>query len=379
MRKSILLTLLFGGFVSLYFLVQKFETYQAKQFKSFIDAGSRDTDSVTSSNTITRSKSVHIIGAFGISSPERVRLAKLSGINTGFYYGSVPAKSVLQSSLMSEGLFKIDATLWNILYDYECYRTWNVLPDPSPDYCTEEKARNAIYTSPEKVLSQVDAYLSRDDIINDNLITHFWLLDDWPATRYIKGKGIVNWDPGHAKQLLIEISNRVDENNAKNGLNRKTICGFAAHFGYSGGRKDNWFSQLALNFDPKACDVAAIYSYSLINQKIEDPSQYSWQLDGLLEKVISDLRDNGFTHEEHPIIGIVQAYGKPSHRVIPRAVDIVTESKAFCEKGADGIAYFTYDISSVSDTTNATNSEEIRDGITQGVQLCKAIWSSREE
>jgi len=269
----------------------------------------------------------------------------------------------LGQALNSLHMKVIDAMPWTYLYRYECHRLKTIeSPSAFASYCNgdypEMANEDALFAALTAHLRQVKA---------NPLIIGYWVLDDWVQ------------DAGDGKQILMHIHTLIQ----KYTPGRPTICGFGGSIGLN--QDYEWEDWVANNFSPQGCDMVAPYIYtpSMANgTPPPDPDAFNWSMQGLLPALFTSLKQRGWDIKKEPLIGIGQAFGGPftegnRYYVVPNAKDIATQSKSFCEHGATGLVFYTWDSSGFGPTNQTPmNSPEIEMGIQNGVAACKGIWRS---
>lgn len=302
-----------------------------------------------------------ILGGFNIDTPQKAMRAAADGVKVVFKYGQPPSvNDSLGQALQSLHMKVIDGFISSSLFYYECHRTQTVKPPP-PDqgqYCSTDE--DPSMTDEQAVLSAVATHLQQ---VKDNLLVQgYWVLDDW-----------VPWDPGSARQLLIDIHKLI----ARYTPGRPAICGFGASL-------DRWDDWVADNFSPQGCDMVGTYIYGPsvpAGGPAPSPDSYDWSMSSVLSSAFASLQRRGWDITREPLIGIGQAFGgarlnKNVSWLIPNAKNIETQSRSFCEHGASGVAFYGWGDTEFGPTTQTPlNSTAIETGIRDGIAACKSVWS----
>lgn len=305
----------------------------------------------------------HIVGGFGLDSPDRAANASTNGIRVAFQYGTPPTVAdPLGQKLKSLNMKVIDGFISSHLTYYECHRTLTVKrPAPGqPAFCTSDEDPTM---TEQNLLAAIENHLK--EARNNQLIVGYWVLDDW-----------VTWDAGSARDLLIKIHALIQ----KYTPDRPTICGFGGSIELD--RTGGWRDPIADNFSPQACDMIGTYIYANTGA-IHLPAAYDWSMQDVLPPMLQSLRQRGWDRAKQPFIGIGQAFGgtiKDSSDIwiTPTASDIETQSKSFCEQGASGVAFYGWnDLRFASSTQMPMTSTQIEAGVRKGIADCASIWGKR--
>ncbi len=308
----------------------------------------------------------HILGGFSIDTPQKAANAAADGIQVTFKYGQPPSEEdSLGQQLQALDMKVIDGYVSSYLYYYECHRTAELEPallGPG-QYCQKDPYPSL--TDENVLLAAVAAHLNQ---VKDNpLIIGYWVLDDW-----------VQWDAGSARPILIKIHQLIRQYTP----GRPAICGFGGSIGLR--QEYAWADWIADNFSPQGCDKVGFYIYtsSLPNTTpAEGPDAYNWSMSGVLPAMFASLQQRGWAMTREPLIGIVQAFGGPTAQtgrywVTPTARDVETQSRSFCEHGATGLTFYTWDGSGYgTESQTPMNSPQIQMGIRNGTAACKAYWA----
>jgi hypothetical protein len=260
----------------------------------------------------------------------------------------------------------VDGYISSYLYYYECHRLKELMPSlwGPGKYCDEDPF--PYLTDANSLLSTIAAHLKQ---VKDNrLIMGYWVLDDW-----------VQGDAGSARQILIKIHNLIQLYTP----GRPAICGFAGGIGLN--QEYGWNDWLADNFSPQGCDEVGLYIYTPSlpdTTPATSANDYNWSMTGVLSAMFASLQWRGWDISKEPLIGIGQAFGGPKahtndHWVTPTAKDIEIQSKSFCEHGATGLTFYSWDDSGFGPTTQTPmNNSEIQKGIRNGIAACMQYWGS---
>lgn len=212
------------------------------------------------------------------------------------------------------------------------------------------------------ILSEVRSHLAQTG--QDGSIVGYWVLDDWPRA--------------DIHRLLEQIHSLVAEANQSSIFPRPTICGFGGLLDEKRGPSapfvtdTHYFSMAITNFSPNACDIVALYPYA--SNRVNGPAFIDWSMSRLLPEEFELLRARGWNPQKHALIGVPQAFGySPSgggRRVLPRAVDVATQSAAYCRAGAIALLAYTWHDSNTG-PMELYNSPDLVNGLRQGVQTCR--------
>lgn len=323
----------------------------------------RTPQSVNTPHTLNKSP---ILGGFSVATPNEATEAAANGVQVVFQYGQPSSQNdELGQKLQSLHIKVIDGYISSYLYYYECHRTHTVDPPP-PWYtnpCTTDS--HPELNSENALLANIAHHLQQ---VKDNpLIIGYWVLDDW-----------VPWDAGSAQSLLIKIHSLIQQYTP----GRPAICGFGGsldpHHGYG------WQDWVADNFSPQGCDKVGFYIYASSlpdSTPTVSPDDYDWSMSLLLPAMFASLQQRGWDIAKEPLIGIGQAFGGPkahtdSYWVMPGAKDIEAQSRSFCEHGATGLTFYSWDDPAYGSTTQSPmNNTAIDTGIRNGIAVCKQYWS----
>lgn len=103
---------------------------------------------------------------------------------------------------------------------------------------------------------------------------------------------------------------------------------------------------------------------------------------GILPAIFASLQRRGWNITKEPLIGIGQAFGGPiahrdAYRATPDAQSIEAQSSSFCQHGASGLVFYSWDASEPDLTTPMPmNSAAISTGIRDGITACKRYWNA---
>lgn len=307
----------------------------------------------------------HILGGFSIDNPEQAINAAQHGIQVAFEYGQPPSeKGQLGQKFKSLQMKVIDGYISSYLYHYECHRTSELHPQLLGQYC-----HNDLYpflTDANVLLAAIATHLRQ--VKNNPLIIGYWVLDDW-----------VQWDAGSARPILMKIHQLIQQYTP----DRPAICGFGGSIELH--QKYGWGDWIADNFSPQGCDEVGFYIYTPRLPNIVSaisPDAYNWSMSGILPAMFTSLQKRGWSLFKESLIGIGQAFGGPiasanDYWVIPTAKDIEMQSRSFCEHGASGLTFFSWDESGYGpDIQSPMNNSQIALGIRDGITACKQYWAS---
>lgn len=153
------------------------------------------------------------------------------------------------------------------------------------------------------------------------------------------------------------------------------------------GVADDPLGQSLRNYSPVWCDAVAIYSYRrpLASNQVREP--IDWSLENQLRDALPRLSASGWDKDEHPLIGIVQAFGYtprtstgsqplPTPQTIPSptAIELSTQVAGFCRHGAAGIIAYAWEDSSRGNVSTLSTSAELRAGLKNGLGSCRNKW-----
>jgi hypothetical protein len=204
----------------------------------------------------------------------------------------------------------------------------------------------------DSFINIVKGYLNASK--GNNTVAGYWLLDDWGF----------NTNP---KNLLIAMNKAIHDI----APNRKSICGFGAHFARkSDNNAAEWSSEKAKYFSPSGCDMIGLYIYARYGAQ----GASDWTMPKVLKAMLDSLKANGWDKTKTPLIGIPQAF-RMSQSYSPTKQEIATQTKTFCENGANGILYFAWVAS--DHTYSLWNDDQLRAGAATGMYDCRNIWRNR--
>ena len=194
----------------------------------------------------------------------------------------------------------------------------------------------------------------------------FWILDDWPTI-----------DEGSAKSILPEITQIIHANDP----GKPAICGFGAELGVN--HTDNFNPDVMKNFSQAGCNIIALYIYS---ESVTNPNTshdtFDWSMSTLLPSVFRALGNQGWDGSKVPFMGIAQAWAgartdvKGVYEITPSAADIEQQSASFCKNGAQGINFYAWNDSTVSNIQTPATNTEIKKGVEQGIKACQTYWKA---
>jgi hypothetical protein len=284
----------------------------------------------------------------GLRSLADVQQAVRDGFNLTVQSTSDP---VVLKSMREQGMKYIDIKLWSLVNAY-CRAQ-----------AVEQKARGETRScvisaaAQQTLLGQATRHL--DEVRNDPGIAAFWILDDYP------------WG---------DISSTLEQLHAlivKSTEGRKpSVCGIGGSLDHrtANDRRfepDREYTTRALdNLTPAACDVIAPYFYG--SATANDPRWIDWTMGSLMPWFIDELRQRGFGEPQLlPVLHAFSAARTPggTYYVHPRPEDIEAQAKAYCDSGAIGLLFFTWQ---ARDALNGyENDAQIRAGVTKAVANCR--------
>lgn len=199
----------------------------------------------------------------------------------------------------------------------------------------------------------------------------------------VVGYDILDDYMGNVPRLLADVNSLIAADNQSLPVPRATICGFGGTLDYhKPGLPDGTFvrdfaslqhfeKRELLNFSPAACDMVTLYIYSLGHHA--PLSDYS--MSALLPVMLGDLRAHGWNQAQTPLLGSPQTWeGTP-----PTAAQVREQTAAFCSSGAVSIVAFSwhnFPSSGPNAEPELANSNDMRAGLSAGVQDCQQIWTA---
>lgn len=316
---------------------------------------------VIKSKLVKVDKSSYFTAGFQIDKVSDAYDAANDGIQQAFTYGGIYSEnSDLGRTFKSLHIKQVDGEISSYLYQYECHRLYqqhlNLQNFCSQDYPGMDS---------QKLINLVKDEIARAK--KTTLRSGYWILDDWPGS-----------DEGSAKPLLREITNIIHTEDP--GM--PSICGFGAELGV--GNRDLFAPGITENYSPGGCDMVGIYIYS---ESVQDPrtphTAFDWSMSTLLPRMLDSLSRQGWDKNKVPLMGIVQAWAgtrtdvQGYYEITPTAQDIEKQSLSFCQSGAQGINYYGWDDSTVSNIQTSANNAQIKQGVINGIAACKKYWGSR--
>ncbi len=256
---------------------------------------------------------------------------KLNFIRHGSYYGS----QEIRNDLETYDAARIDNQLLAIIY--EACGGWD--GDKKCPMSTQKE---------QEVLTQIKEHLAR--IKDDTRIVAFFVLDDYP---------------GYIRPFLEKVRALVLESNKTSAVARPIVCSF-------GGNLNEILTKTSFNnFSPAACDAVNLYYYGVKGNK---PNARNWEMTKLLPSAKEGLKQNGWDAAKHPLLASTHAFGALGNYVQPSREDMLTQAKAFCEGGAVGNIFFTWDL---ANATGPADTPYMFEGLKDGYSACKTIWSKK--
>lgn len=152
---------------------------------------------------------------------------------------------------------------------------------------------------------------------------------------------------------------------------RPTICGLGGNLDaadHATSETRAAFDLAVANFTPTGCDAVAVYPYS-----VADATDTDWTMRDLLPYMLDRLRGLGWDPARQPLVGIPQAF-RARGALSPAAIDVATQTAAYCAAGASAIAFYAWDEASGSTTFELYDAPDLRQGATNGLARCKAFW-----
>lgn len=285
-----------------------------------------------------------VFAGWSLTTPEAVTSAAALGLTVDILYNPPPLPdSPLGRALTRMHVRVVSAEISTWLQELECRRTQTVAPPP-PDnspFCTDDPGQNL-----DDLIDAVRRIVRRDAA--NPLVAGYWILDDVAA-----------WDVGGMREALSKIRNIVP-------ADQPTICGFSAGLGVRG--RGEWDGRIAANFSPASCDAVALYIYAQPQPPGTPSPSIDWSMGDLLPRILHSLGEHGWDAAGQPLIGVAQAWsghhsadGKIVQR--PSRVDILTQARAFCQAGAIGIAWYSWELSDYPGAVTPETNPEMADGI----------------
>ena len=260
----------------------------------------------------------------------------------------------------------ISNNLWSIL-SAACESTYDTSP------CLIDQ-NSALQTS---VLTEITAFLNRDDVKADPYVVGFWILDDYPG------------DVHHTLEL---IKRAIVE--APAPFPRATLCGFGGRALSSRATltdqfSDNFsaFDRIIVNFSPKACDIVMYYQYARFENGNSDPNLTDWKMETLLPHLLTKTKEVGLSNDpgwnaNNLIWGaLADSFGNTSAEVTrgylrPRYQDMLVQAESYCKAGATILLFSTWNDSQGNSWWEISNDPELRRGAKDGAALCRRYWNS---
>jgi hypothetical protein len=283
----------------------------------------------------------HFIGGFGIKSDAEIANAVTNGIQSTLIYGYTPDETndSVGEALKANNMKVIDTMPWTYLYYYECHLDKTCPAATYPEL-----------TSSQAVLSDLTVHLKR--MQSNSLVIAYWMLDDWP------------YKAGSGKDLLVQMNTLIHQYTP----GKPTICGFGAEIPPLPGTI-LWSDSTAANFSPQGCDMVGLYIYA----QSDSTGTYDWSMAHVFPDVFASLKKREWSILQEPLVGIPQVFGGTINGKVwptPNASDIETQTKAYCQQGATGILYYSWEESGQSPMNNS----QINQGIKSGIADCELIW-----
>jgi hypothetical protein len=297
-----------------------------------------------------------VFAGWSLTTPEAVASAASLGITVDMLYNAPPLPdSPLGRAITGAHMRVVSAEISTSLQELECTRTHTVAPPPpgySP-FCTDDPGVNL-----DDLVDTTRRIVTRDAA--NPLVAGYWILDD-----------VAPWDVGGMREALTEIRAIVP-------ASQPEICGFTASLG--DGRSSEWDGRIAANFSAAYCDAVAPYVYAQPQAPGSPPPDVDWSMGDLLPRILHSLAEHGWDAAGQPLIGVAQAWsgrhaadGEIVQR--PKRADIVTQAHAFCQAGAAGIAWYSWELSDYPGAVTPQTDPEMADGI-QAVTLGSSCRSS---
>jgi hypothetical protein len=267
------------------------------------------------------------------------------------------AASALRPAINENGMRYIDNYLWQEI-STGCHEDFS-----NGATCSRDRE--------QKVLGAIRKHLA--DTANDTALIGYWILDDYPGA--------------DIRPLLEKVHALVISANQASGTARAAICGFGGSLdSKSWGINHDFapdravgFMRFVVNFDPKACDIVALYPYA--TGRVSNHSDIDWSMRGILPRMLQALRARGWDQQRQPLIGIPQTFGGRRrdapwlYYVVPDAADVATQSAAYCSAGAIALLAFTWHSAKSGERAEMVNSPDLVDGLQRGAERCRTYWS----
>jgi hypothetical protein len=284
----------------------------------------------------------------GLRTLADVQQAARDGFNLTVQSTSDPA---VLKSMRDQGMKYIDIRLWSLV-NAHCRAQ-----------AVEQKARGEARrcvvsgAAQQTLLDQAARHL--DEVRNDPGIAAFWILDDYPwgnISSTLEGlHALIVKSTGGRKPSVCGIGGSLDHRATKNGT-------FAPDRDY--------ITRALDNLTPAGCDVIAPYFYG--SATANDPRWIDWTMGSLMPWFIVELQQRGFGKPQLlPVLHAFSAARTPggSYYVHPQPEDIEVQANAYCESGAIGLLFFTWQAPDA--LTGYQNDAQIRAGVTKAIAGCR--------
>lgn len=281
------------------------------------DSGGSD-DSGGGGTTGGTGSGLDLVFAYTISDDTASAVA--TGLTSGFTYEGTPGQG--WSTLTGAGLKIVSGYGTQVSCGYQ-------------RYLGDSVSCSSGALSYDQALSKWRDYL-QSSAVQSNLgnIVGFALSDDWYN------------NPGAGKKLFQDMTAAVHQY----APGHRSICIVTANTSYAHSASSYASFAAAQNFSPAGCDMVGIYLYPTVNN----------QPFTNFTNAIAGLKLNGLDTAVTPVIGIAESYNTTGTAV-------ENEVKYMCDNGASSIGFWAYNTGL---GTAAAESEDIRGGMSRGIQYC---------
>jgi hypothetical protein len=296
----------------------------------------------------------------GLATGDDIRVLVADGLNVAVM--SAPNADVVKPLREAGGKY-IDAHLWQLVFDVCLQQFAAQGAAGQPRSCVISAAEQSA------ILSTASTYLRI--VEREPSLAGFWILDDYPY--------------GDVTEPLRALRELIQQSNSRSGRQRPTVCGVGGSLDAKRRPEepsftpDHRYTDLALrNVSPAFCDLVSPYFYG--SAANDDARLIDWSMQNLLPYFQQALAAKGFGSTASTTIPVAQAFshkgpGGSSSFVKPGSADIVDQMTAYCESGAIGMLFFTWQ--SPSADYSYVNDPDLRDGVRRGRLACVKIWRRR--
>ena len=203
------------------------------------------------------------------------------------------------------------------------------------------------------------------------------LLDHDRDQSSVVGYYILDDYPGNIVGLLEQVHALIAASNRDLPTARPTVCGFGATLDFrngSGGsyspatfERDKFENMELMNFSPKACDIVTLGVYTRPGKPDSDFSMKS-----LMPVMLDALRRHGWNPARELLFGTPMTWGS----IPPSAIEVRTQTAAFCRAGAQSIIGFTWaNFPPSGPVRELSNDADLRAGLVEGLNDCHSDWN----